>query len=69
VVAPGELMPRAMARARAMAPLSGVSQIKNALRRPAREAMAQHDEIETWLDSWFSPAARERLAAAVARLR
>ncbi len=73
VVAGDSLLDRAVARAGelAVAPSSGFSQVKAALRRPAREAMERFggDETERWLDSWFSPPARERLTAAVARLR
>lgn len=71
VVPQAELLPRALQRAKSLAaaPSSGVSQVKAALRRPALEAMRAHDEIENWLDSWFSPPARERLARAVARLK
>ena len=40
------------------------------LRRPALEAIRAHadEETERWLDTWFSPPAKERLQAAVARL-
>jgi enoyl-CoA hydratase len=71
VVAPSELLPRALARAKVLAnnPMAGVAQVKAALRRPVLEAMQHHDEIENWLDTWFSPPARERVAAAVAKLR
>jgi enoyl-CoA hydratase len=73
VVPAASLIERATARAKELAavPSSGFRQVKAGLRRPAREAMERlgADEAERWLDSWFSPEARERLAAAVARLR
>jgi enoyl-CoA hydratase len=73
VVAPEELMDRAQKRAQelAQAPSPGVAQVKRALRRPALDAIARYgaDETEKWLDTWFSPPARERLAQAVAKLR
>ena len=73
VVAPGELEARATARARALAavPSTAVAQVKLGLRRAAMETIARvsADETERWLDTWFSPAARERLLAAVAKLR
>jgi enoyl-CoA hydratase/carnithine racemase len=73
VVPATSLIERATARARELAavPSSGFAQVKAGLRRPAREAMERlgADEAERWLDSWFSPAARERLTAAVARLK
>jgi len=68
-----ELEPRAVARARALAtvPSTAVAQVKLGLRRPALETIARvsAEETERWLDTWFSPAARERLTAAVAKLR
>jgi enoyl-CoA hydratase/carnithine racemase len=73
LLAPEELLPRALESARrlAEAPSPGVAQVKAALRRPAREAILRYgdDETDKWLDSWFSPEARERLSSAVARLR
>jgi enoyl-CoA hydratase len=68
-----ELEARATARARALAtvPSTAVAQVKLGLRRAALETIARHsdEETERWLDTWFSPAARERLLAAVAKLR
>ena len=68
-----ELEARATARARALAtvPSTAVAQVKLGLRRPALEAIARHaaGETERWLDTWFSPAARDRLQAAVAKLK
>jgi enoyl-CoA hydratase len=73
VVAPEKLAERAREKAvqLAAAPSSGVSQVKAALRRPAREVMERlgPDEIERWLDTWFSDAARARLTDAVSRLK
>ncbi len=45
-------------------------QIKAALRAPALERMRSQraDELEKWLDTWFSPLGRERVGAAVAKL-
>jgi enoyl-CoA hydratase len=69
----GELEARATERARALAavPSTAVAQVKLGLRRAALEAMARvaADETEAWLDTWFSPPARTRLHAAVAKLR
>ena len=71
--AAGELEARATARAHALAavPSTAVAQVKLGLRRAALETIARvvGEETERWLDTWFSPAARERLHAAVARLR
>lgn len=68
-----ELEARAVARARALAtvPSTAVAQVKLGLRRAAMETIARvsAEETERWLDTWFSPAARERLTAAVAKLR
>jgi Delta3-Delta2-enoyl-CoA isomerase len=74
-----ELAPRAVLEARALeqarafasAPSSGVMQVKRALRRPALEAWRARTEAETerWLDTWFSPAAQEKLKEAIAKLR
>jgi len=68
-----ELEARAMARARALAtvPSTAVAQVKLGLRRAAMETIARvsAEETERWLDTWFSPPARERLHAAVAKLR
>jgi enoyl-CoA hydratase/carnithine racemase len=73
LVAPDKLAERARERATqlAAAPSSGVSQVKAALRAPARELMERlgPDEIERWLDTWFSDEARLRLRDAVTRLR
>jgi enoyl-CoA hydratase len=73
-VVPGSsLIDRAIARARELAspPSSGVSQVKLSLRRAALETMARFgaEETEAWLDSWFSPPARQRLREAVDKLR
>jgi hypothetical protein len=40
---------------------------RSAAARAARDSSAA--QAEQWLDSWFDPAAQERLRAAVARLR
>lgn len=73
-----EVVPRESLEARALE-LAGslgangreaYAQIKSALRAPTLERMraARAPEIERWLDTWFSPLARERLGAAVAKL-
>ncbi|HXU69513.1 MAG TPA: enoyl-CoA hydratase/isomerase family protein [Polyangia bacterium] len=73
LAAAGELEARATSRARALAtvPSTAVAQVKLGLRRPALEAIARHaaEETERWLDTWFSPPARTRLQAAVAKLK
>jgi len=67
------LLGRAMAKAQALAdlPLAGVAQVKRALRRPALETIARvsAQETELWLDSWFDPAAKMRITAAVQKLK
>jgi Delta3-Delta2-enoyl-CoA isomerase len=69
----GELEARATERALALAavPSTAVAQVKLGLRRAALETIARvsEEETERWLDTWFSPAARERLLAAVAKLK
>lgn len=68
-----ELEARAWARAQALAsvPSTAVAQVKLGLRRGALDAMRARgaEETERWLDTWFAPPARERLEAAVAKLR
>jgi enoyl-CoA hydratase len=67
------LEPRALGRARALAavPAPALAQVKLGLRRDAIAAIRQHaaDENERWLDTWFSPPARQLLAKAVAQLQ
>jgi enoyl-CoA hydratase len=73
VVPAAELRARAAAKAGALAELPPVAigQIKQALRRPVLEAIARHaaEETDRWLDSWFAPGARDRLRAAVEKLK
>jgi enoyl-CoA hydratase len=73
VVASGELLARAGARAAelARAPRGAYAQVKAALIRPALAAIDQHgaDERERWLDTWYAPGAQAILRAAVARLK
>jgi enoyl-CoA hydratase/carnithine racemase len=73
LVAPAELLPRAVARARelARAPRAAYAQAKAALTRPALDAMGRHgaDERERWLDTWYAADAQRLLRDAVARLR
>jgi enoyl-CoA hydratase len=73
VVPQGELLDRAVARARelgAQAPLA-FAQVKRQLRAPAgfaaRQARAQGASA-TWLDTWFSEEGQKRLRAAVEKL-
>jgi enoyl-CoA hydratase len=72
VVAPGELMARAIGRAAelARAPRTAYAQVKQSLLRPALAAIDAHgtDEREKWLDTAFTPAAQQILRAAAARL-
>jgi enoyl-CoA hydratase len=72
VVAADAVLPRALERARALAALPGLAlaQVRTALRRPALEAIAAHGDAdrERWLDTWFSPPARQRIGEVVARL-
>ena len=73
VVAPGELLPRALARASELgkAPRAAYAQIKASLSRPAIEAIDRHDdaEREKWLDTWFGAEAQRLLRDAVSRLK
>jgi enoyl-CoA hydratase len=72
VVAPGELVPRALARAGDLgrAARAAFAQVKRALLRPALETIERHGaaEREAWLDTWFSEPAQVLLRATVARL-
>jgi enoyl-CoA hydratase len=69
----GQLEARAMQRALALAsvPSTAVAQVKLGLRRGALDAIRARsaEETERWLDTWFAPPARERLQAAVQKLR
>lgn len=73
VVPQAELETRALTRAEKLAASPGpaFAQVKNALRRPALEAIEQHRAAETerWLETWFSPPARARLEALVGSLK
>jgi enoyl-CoA hydratase len=68
-----ELEGRAFVRAKDLtkAPKSGVAQVKAAIRRPVIEAVEARgpEEREKWLDTWFSPAARELIRSTVERLK
>jgi enoyl-CoA hydratase len=72
VVPAADLVTHAIERARELgtAPRAGFAQIKAALRRPAREAIARAStqETEHWLDTWFSDDARALLGDTVRRL-
>ena len=67
-----DLLARATAKAQSLAelPSPAVAQVKRALRGPALESIARTGdaEINSWLDTWFSPEAQARLRAAVAKL-
>jgi enoyl-CoA hydratase/carnithine racemase len=69
---PADLEAKAIARAKmlARAPREGVAQVKLALRRPAIEAIEARgaQERERWLDTWFSPTARQLIQSTVDRL-
>jgi enoyl-CoA hydratase len=73
LVPEAELLPRSLARARALAalPPDGVRQVKASLRRPAADAARAHEsaESERWLDGWFSPETQERIRSVVAKLK
>ena len=73
VVPTDELEARALALADEMAaPVGfGFRQLKAALRRPAVEEARRHQDasIAIWLDTRFADATRERILAAVARLK
>jgi enoyl-CoA hydratase len=73
VVAPAELLDRAIARAAelARAPRAAYAQVKGALLRPALAAIDTHgrDETAAWLDTWYSPGAQRIVRDTVARLR
>jgi len=73
VVPEADLLPRALERAARLAalPPAGVRQVKELARRgtAARIRAESGAELEGWLDSWFSDESRERVLAAVARLR
>jgi enoyl-CoA hydratase len=73
VATAADLLPAARRRAAAIAarPAAGVAQIKRALRAPVIEAVRRTAAVETerWLDTWFSADARERLSAAVAKIK
>lgn len=73
VVPEADLLPRAVARAAALAalPPAGVRMVKASLRRQAAAAAraAEESEAERWLDTWFAEESRGRLREAVGRLR
>ncbi len=68
-----DLVPAAIDRAAQLAAIASPAfrQIKDALRRPARQAIdaVVRDQTQSWLDTWFSAPAQERLQAAVAKLK
>jgi enoyl-CoA hydratase len=69
---PGDLIERAAVRAERLATLPpvAVAQVKAALRAPILETIARtsEQEVNRWLDTWFSTEAQARLRNAVARL-
>lgn len=71
VVSAGELEESAMLRANALAGApEACAQVKTALLRPVLEQLREHEgaELESWLDTWFSPTGQSRVRAAVAQL-
>ncbi len=70
LVEPAKLKDAAVARAAKLAS-PAYAQVKTELRAPARKAMEESHArvLESWLDTWFSEATREKLAAAVAALK
>src|SRR5262249_54036728 len=72
VVPMNGLMAAAIERARNLsrAPAEAIAQIKLGLRRPIMQMVEQRwqQQLEWWLDTWFSPATQERLPSAGARL-
>jgi enoyl-CoA hydratase len=71
VVPPGELVERALARARKLGelPAAAFAQVKAGIRGPvAASVRGARGAADRWLDTWFSAAAQERIGAAVARL-
>lgn len=73
VVLPSELMETALERANELGvnPSSGVAQVKRSLRFPIVEKIqeAAGRDLEVWLDTWYSPEAREKVGETVAKLR
>ena len=68
-VLPGsELLTQSIARAHSLArgTREAVAQVKHALRRPFFGSGV--DELETWLDTWFSSAGQQQLREAAARI-
>ncbi|MBI3071221.1 MAG: enoyl-CoA hydratase/isomerase family protein [Deltaproteobacteria bacterium] len=73
-VAPAaSLESRALERAALLASIAGpgYTQVKAAIRAPARERMRANaeSELERWLDTWFSDNARAKISAAATRVR
>jgi enoyl-CoA hydratase len=72
VVPAAELLTQGIERARSLArgAPAAVAQIKQALRGPSLERMQKESpvQMDTWLNTWFSPMAQERLRNAVAQL-
>lgn len=73
VVAAEELEPRALARAELLAkgPRAGVAQVKRAMRGPVLDAIRERsaEQMERWLDTWFSAPAQHLIQSTVARLK
>jgi enoyl-CoA hydratase len=69
----GELLPRALDRARALAalPPAGIRHVKSTLRKPvsAQVRASATAEGERWLDTWFAPDTQRALRATVAKLK
>ena len=69
----GELLPRSLRRASALAalPPEGLRHAKASLRAPVGRRIRELGEadVERWLDAWFSPATQEKLRAALLQLK
>jgi enoyl-CoA hydratase len=73
VVPQGELLPRALQRATALAalPPDGVRHAKESLRRDVARRIRElaDPEGERWLDGWFAPATQQKLRETVLQLK
>ena len=73
VVPEGDLLPRALLKAKALAavPGGGIRQIKASLRAPIAALMRARaaEEGDGWVETWFAPETQLALRATVARLK
>jgi enoyl-CoA hydratase len=73
VVPEADLLPRALDRAARLAalPPAGVRRVKELARRGTAQRVREESaaELDRWVDDWFAPETRQRVLAAVARLR